>query len=158
MKASVAIVVLCAVSACALTSPNRGDGEAEVREALMALEQASHQSWLEGDAAALDRVMAEGFHFVAMNGALETKEQIVGGAGEDRPRVLEVESLRVEPEKVILHDDTAVVVSLLHLEASVAGRRLPNRMRILSVFDQGEGEEWRVIARSITPIPVPPRP
>jgi ketosteroid isomerase-like protein len=126
----------------------------EIRNELIALEQESHQRWLEGDVPALGEIMADEFHFVAMNGALEPRAFILGGDPETAgQRVLQVESLRVEPEEVLLRGDTAVVIALLHIEATVRGRPLPSPMRILSIFTRTEEDrDWRLTARSITPI------
>jgi ketosteroid isomerase-like protein len=127
---------------------------------LVELERASHERWLVGDLAALDALMSSHFRFVAMNGAVETKEEIVGtGEGEVRaPRALQVTTLRVEPEEVLEHGDTAVVISMMHIEATVRGRPVPERMRILSVFQRRQSEGWALIARSITPLLAPPAP
>jgi hypothetical protein len=118
------------------------------------------RQWLRGDVAALDELMAESFHFVAMNGPVETKAEVVGSDGAaPAPRPLRIERLEVEPDNLLLDDGTAAVLSLLHIDASVAGRRLPERMRILSVFVRdGADGPWRLFARSITPILAPPAP
>jgi parallel beta-helix repeat protein len=127
---------------------------------LAALEVASHDWWLRGDLGRLDRLMMDEFHFIAMNGALEDKQEIVHGAGQPgdlAPRALQVQSLSVEPEEVVLRDNEAIVVSLMHIRATVRGRPIPERMRVMSVFLR-EGDEWRLFARSITPILAPPGP
>lgn len=133
----------------------------EVRERLMAIEVESHQQWWRADLPALDELMAADFHFVVMNGALETKEDVVGSdlAPEEilENRPLQVASLRVEPEKVFVREQTAVVVSLLNIEATVRERPIPGRMRILSVYSRTQDDPaWRLTARSITPILAPP--
>lgn len=137
------------------------DAASDVQQTLMDLERDSHQRWLDGDIAALNTLMADGFHFVVMNGSLETKEEVVG-AGEYAPpkqRRLQVRSMRVDPEKVVMHRDVAVVFSVLHIDASARGRTVAPRMRILSVFQSADGAEgWSLIARSITPILAPPVP
>jgi hypothetical protein len=149
-----------ACGAAAPAAPAAPEQVPEVREELFAIERESHQQWLRGDVAALDELMAESFHFVAMNGAVEAKAEVVGSDGAaPAPRPLRIERLEVEPDKLLLDGGTAAVLSLLHIDASVAGRRLPERMRILSVFvrDRADGP-WRLFARSITPILAPPAP
>jgi ketosteroid isomerase-like protein len=47
---------------------------------------------------------------------------------------LEVQSLELKPERVTLRGNSAVVIGLLHIKATVAGRALPDTMRVLSVF------------------------
>jgi ketosteroid isomerase-like protein len=133
-----------------------GQSEEEIRSTLFALEAASHQQWLEGNVAALDALMAEEFHFVVMNGAVETKAEVVRWpyTGEGP---LQVQSLLVEPETFALRGNVAIVISLLHLDATARGQRVPPRMRILSIFTREEAEgSWQLTARSITPILAPP--
>ncbi|GAA4861055.1 nuclear transport factor 2 family protein [Luteimonas vadosa] len=142
-------------------SASSQEATGESRERLIATERESHQQWLRADLAALDALMAPDFHFVVMNGAVESKADVVGSdlPPEDilRTRPLQVASLRVEPEKVFVRGETAIVISLLHIEATVRERPIPERMRILSVYSRTqEDPEWRLTARSITPIQVRP--
>ena len=133
-----------------LAAPAAADEAADLR----AIEAESHRQWLRGDSAALAELMAEEFRFVVMNGAVERRAEIVG-AGR-RPRRIEVQGLEVEPGEAAISGDTAVLISTLRLDASVAGRPLPERMRVLSVYAREAGR-WRLLARSITPIlPLPP--
>jgi ketosteroid isomerase-like protein len=149
-----AVFVACVAG---LTACSAGTETPErIREDLFAIERRSHQQWLHGDNAALRDLMADSFRFIAMNGAVETKEEVVGGGRDGSPplqRPLQIASLQVEPETMTLHGDAAAVISLLTMDATVAGRPLPGQMRILSVFVRGDpGGRWRLVARSITPI------
>jgi hypothetical protein len=131
---------------------------AAIVEELEALEIASHQWWLESDLEALDALMMGEFYFIAMNGAVETKAEVVGtgSEGEARaPRPLQIAELRVEPKTVVVRDGEAVVISTLHIRATVRGHPIPVRHTIMSVFLR-DGEAWRLFARSITPILAPP--
>lgn len=146
-------------AACLLALAACGAGEAGItddrQEKLVALERTSHRQWLESDVSALDELMAEDFHFVAMNGALEPKSLVVGagataGGGE---RALQVESVEIEPERVFSRGNSAVVIGLMRIDATVRGRPLPNRMRVLSVYTKEDTDRgWRLTARSITPV------
>jgi hypothetical protein len=134
------------------------DERAAIVEELEALEIASHQWWFESNLEALDALMMGDFYFIAMNGAVETKSEVIGtgSEGEARaPRPLQIAELRVEPETVVVRDGEAVVISTLHIRATVRGRPIPERHRIMSVFLR-QGEAWRLFARSITPILAPP--
>jgi hypothetical protein len=133
----------------------------ETREDLFGIERASHQQWLVSDRAALARLMGRDFHFVAMNGAVETRADVVGEAGGPAraARPLQVSRLEVEPERFALSGNVAVVVSRMEIEATVQGRPIPQRMTVLSVFQRDESARgWTLLARSITPILAPPRP
>ena len=124
------------------------------REQLAAIEAASHQSWHRGDTEALAELMAPEFHFVVMNGALETRAEILGEgpfSENRRPSPLQVRNLHVDPEQVVIRGTTAAVISTLQIDATVRGRQLPSQMRILSVFTREDGS-WKLLARSITPM------
>ena len=124
------------------------------REQLASIEAASHQSWHLGDTDALARLMAPEFHFVVMNGAIETRAEILGegphSAGRG-PSALQVRNLHVEPDRVVIRGTTGTVISTLHIEATVRGRPLPPQMRVLSVYVREDGG-WKLLARSITPV------
>jgi ketosteroid isomerase-like protein len=128
----------------------------EIRSTLFAIEVESHEQWLNGNVSFLDELMAEEFHFVVMNGAVETREQVVccpyTGAGP-----LRVQTMRVEPETFALRGNVAIVISLMYLDATARGPPVLPRMRVLSVFTRDEGGPgWALTARSITPILAPP--
>jgi hypothetical protein len=156
MRSSFTLTLL----AVALGSAGAGAQQVDaIRDSLFALEAESHQQWLRGETAALESLMDEEFLFVAMNGAVETKDDVVRGpsAGRTGPRPLHVSSLRAEPQRVVVRGTAAVVISLLHIDATIRGRPLPELMRVLSVFTRGdENEGWVLTARSITPIVSPP--
>ena len=61
-----------------VSSPVAGQSTEEIQTLLFTIETESHQRWLAGDVAALDELMADEFHFVVMNGAVETKMKVIG--------------------------------------------------------------------------------
>jgi ketosteroid isomerase-like protein len=154
---ALAFGILIALPAVAHAQQN---ADSAVREELMVLERESHQLWFTRDLVALDAPMSEDFSFVVMNGVVETKADVVprdrAAATPGRGR-LEVQSLELKPERVTLRGNSAVVIGLLHIKATVAGRAVPETMRVLSVFTKENGEtKWRLTARSITPVLAPP--
>jgi ketosteroid isomerase-like protein len=154
-------LAFCALVAMAVTAHAQQDVDsAAVREQLMTVERESHQLWFKRDLAALDALMSEDFTFVVMNGAVETKADVVPRdrtAAPARRGRLDVQSLELKPERVTLRGNSAIVIGLLHIKATVAGRALPDTMRVLSVFTrENDDAKWRLTARSITPILAPP--
>jgi hypothetical protein len=132
----------------AANAENRLDSHAH----LSALEVRSHQQWMEGELAELSRLMVPEFRLVVMNGNVERREDVVGTPGIDRePSPLSVRSLAVQPDDIIVRDDTAIVISTMNIDASVRGRPLNPLMRVLSVYTRREGG-WSLQARSITPV------
>ncbi len=144
-------VALLLTQAAPASAPDDDTARTELAE----LEAASHQSWLERDHDALRAVMAPEFHFVVMNGALETRAEILG-EGMDvsarGPSPLSVRRVTVQPQQVMIRGTTATVISIMDIDASVRGRPLPPRMRVLSVFSREDDDNWMLLARSITPI------
>lgn len=126
---------------------------ADVRGEIAALEIESHRMWQQGDFEGLGTLLDSDYRFVAMNGAVEARDHVLGAGG--RPRAVEVRSLVVTPDEAVMHDDLAILLSTMEIDATVAGRLLPPRMRVLSVY-RGDGDGWRLMARSITPILQPP--
>lgn len=120
--------------------------------ALRALEISSHQRWLAGDLAELSRIMSPEFRFVVMNGAVERREDVIGPRdGRKGPPALSTRSIAVHPDEIIVQNDTAIVISTMNIDATVNGRPLSPLMRVLSVFTRS-GNEWKLLARSITPV------
>ena len=133
------------------------DASATERQALMDLERRSHRWWLDGDTEALAELMTDDYRLVAPNGAVETKAWVTG-ADPDSVRMLQVESMTVSPQEVILDDDRAIVIAVIEMDATVAGRPAPGRLRVLSVFEREDAAApWRLLARAMTPVRTPPR-
>jgi hypothetical protein len=149
-------VALAAIALLVVPSPATSQSTEDIRRALFEIEAESHQQWLKGNVAALDDLMAEEFHFIVMNGAVETKADVVA-APYSGDGALRVQSLRVAPETCVLRANVAIVISVLYLDATVRGQHLAPRMRILSVYTKDEIPiGWKLTARSITPILSPP--
>ena len=147
LPAASALALLAGITAFAAS-------ESPEHARLRALEVASHQQWLARDVGALSRIMDDEFHFVAMNGAVEDRAHILGARETERaapPSPLTVRGITVHPEEIVVRADTGIVISTMHIDASVGGRPLPPRMRVLTVFTRS-GEDWTLLARSITPI------
>lgn len=96
------------------------------------------------DPGALDDVALEEFLVVAPGGRVETKEQAIAGVGS-----LDVESIEITDEQVVLRGDTALLVGKLVADGTMQplGRLPP--MKFLTVFVKVEGE-WKMLGRSLT--------
>jgi uncharacterized protein DUF4440 len=153
------VVLAIAISSSSIASAQIVDHEhlrsPDVDDAnLRALETASHQQWLERDIDALSQIMDDDFHLVVMNGAVESRVDVLGDEEAGRaplPSPLVVRSISIDPEEVYVRTDTGIVISTMHIDASVRDRALPPQMRVMSVFSYN-GEDWTLLARSITPI------
>ena len=159
MRGFVTVLTVLLCTSCSGTRAAEHSGR--VQTELFEVERRSHERWLARDTIYLDRLMADSYLFVVMNGALETKDHVIGRGADPtaaRQSPLRVQSLRAEPEQLILEGNSAVVIGTLFIEAMVGGRPVPNRMRSLSTFvRRSRGEPWRLVARSLTPMLSAPR-
>ena len=124
-----------------------------VQDQLRELEQSSHRFWVDRDREALDSIMAEQFLVVPPNGAWESKAYVLGRGGpaeEGGPRPQRPDRMEVEPDRIELHGNTAIVIS--RMRGFVGDRALGQGSRVLSVFQRTPDGKWRLIARSITPV------
>lgn len=127
--------------------------QSSVQHQLRELEQSSHRFWVDRDREALDSIMAERFLVVPPNGAWESKAFVLGRGGaaeEGGPRPDRPDRVEVEPDRIELHGNTAIVIS--RLRGFVGDRALGEGSRVLSVFQRSPDGKWRLIARSITPV------
>lgn len=128
------------------------EDEVDIHAHLGSLEVRSHEQWMARDTAGLSRLMVPEFRLVVMNGAVERLEDVIGTPGVERGAPpLSVRSLAVQPDDVIVRDNTGIVVSTMTIDATVRGRPLNPHMRVLSVYTRRDNG-WRLQARSITPV------
>ncbi len=140
-----------------VSSEAKADPADAERNALIALERESHRWWHERNTEALAGLFAEDYRFVAPNGAVEDKAFVLAGTDPAVVRMLQVESMRMDPEEVILSGNRAIVLGVIEMKATVAGRPADGRLRVLSVFERSDADaEWRLVARSTTPVRTPP--
>jgi ketosteroid isomerase-like protein len=97
------------------------------------------------DASRFDAVALDELLLVPPGGIVETKQEALEGVG-----AFAVHDIRIEDEVVTRRGDVAIVVArmTLHGEVRPVGRLGP--MRTMSVFVL-DGDEWRLLARSLTP-------
>jgi hypothetical protein len=83
--------------------------------------------------------------FAVTPGGIESRSRVVATVGN-----LDVDSLIVENVKFQLHETTAVLAGSLTPCGTLGGRPMPT-LTYLSVFVK-QGDEWRLAARSLTPL------
>ena len=88
--------------------------------------------------------------FVASIGVLEYREQVLTTAAN-----LDIESVRIKYDDVVLQNDTAVLIGTHEVKGKVLGHEIPGLMRFISVFTKVE-DGWKLLAQSLTPV-VDPR-
>lgn len=98
----------------------------------------------------LANISADDYFFVAAIGLLESRENVLKTA-----KNLKVEAFSISNDKVVVNEGTAVLSGVMEIQGTVMGHPLPKKMRYLSVFVKTP-DGWKLQARSITPIFMPP--
>lgn len=93
-----------------------------------------------------DEVVDKDFIFVAAIGHKENKEQVLAGV-----KNLDIETLEVTTDKIVLKEDIAVITGILRMEGTIMGKEIPREIRYMSVFIK-ENDMWKLQARTMTPI------
>lgn len=90
-------------------------------------------------------VATEDFVLIAAPGMVETKQQAIDGV-----KNVEVSSLHVGTDKVLVYETVGVVIGVLEMEGTLNNRPLP-KIRYSSTFVNKDGE-WKLLCRTMTPI------
>jgi ketosteroid isomerase-like protein len=108
-------------------------------------------SWIEAlkrnDITALNRIIAEDFMLVEVNGNLLNREQDLEPV---KSGDLKFQSLTTEDVKVFVYGETAIVTGRGVYEITYKGKASTIRERFFDVFQKRKGQ-WRVIASRPTP-------
>ena len=136
--------------ALAMASAGRAD-EPDPEKQVAALSERHRVAAVKGDTKALDAVLADDWVVVGPTGAVDTKRQqekkIKDGS-------LVFKAIDVKEVKVRMHGDTAVVMGLYHIKATVNGRKVDGVFRNTGVFAKQAGE-WRCVFNQVTPVAKP---
>jgi ketosteroid isomerase-like protein len=120
------------------------------------MEQAWRTAELANDIPAMDRMLADDYIGITMNGQVVTKIQQLDRA---RNRQLVVQKLDLDDLKVKLIGRTAVVTSLADVEGSMDGTPMHGKFRYTRVYTRMPDGEWKITNFEATPVGMPhPRP
>ena len=117
-----------------------------------ALSEQHRQAAIKGDTDALDAVLADDWVVVGPTGEVETKRQQVQKMKDES---LVFEAIDAKEVKVRMHGDTAIVMGLYHIKATVNGRTVDGDFRNTGVFNKQAGT-WRCVFNQVTPVAGPP--
>ena len=129
-------------------------GQADERapeKQVAALSEQHCKAAIKGDTTALDAVLADDWVVVGPTGEVTTKRQqekkIKDGS-------LVFKAIDAKEVKVRMHGDTAVVMGLYHIKATLNGREVDGVFRNTEVFAKQAGK-WRCIFNQVTPVAKP---
>lgn len=132
------------------TTPPAGRDTAQVREAVLRLEEEGAQALVRGDTAVAERNLAEDYLGVTLDGHSETKAQAVANMRRDSATV--VEAVQLDSTTVRAHGDVAVA----HVSGTVRARSgqqpVTIRFRGTDVFVWRDGR-WQMVASHVSKVP-----
>ena len=115
---------------------------------LTQIEQRLVKSWVDGDRAAVDAILAHDWSVIDMTGHVLTKEQVMKefSSGDRR-----IESGSIDDLKVREFGEIAVVTGRSELTGSYRGNRVTVAQRFTDVFAKRDGR-WQAVASQGTQI------
>lgn len=143
----IATALLLVVAGCATfpVAQIPDEDPAGLERRLLALnEQVLVEYVLWNNTGPLEEVALDNF-FVVGPAGVELRNQVIATVGS-----LDVDSVSVENAEFRLHDSTAVLAGTVTARGQLGGRPMPT-LSYLSVFVKERGE-WRLAARSLTPL------
>ncbi len=135
-------MLLIAVPAHALLTHGKGGRKKSDTRAIQALESQWNAALMHGDAAAMSPILADDFLGVSANGTLTDKAQYLKRVSAGRYVFRKID---VEESKTRLHDDTAIVVTLAEIEATMEGIELAGKYRYTRVYRRIPTGGWKLI-------------
>ena len=131
-------------------APSTPDEPAPEKQ-VAALSEQHRKAAIKGDTEALDAVLADDWVVVGPTGEVETRRQ---QAEKIKDGSLVFEAIDAKEVKVRVHGDTAVVMGLYHIKATVNGRTVDGSFRNTGVFAKQAGT-WRCVFNQVTPVAPP---
>jgi len=138
----IAVAVLCLTPAFGADAP-------DLRAELDAIEQSLVKAWLDRDATAVDRILADDWSVIDLGGRVLTKAEVMRegfSSGERRIESGAIDEVRVRPL-----GDVAVVTGRSVLTGSYRGDRMTVTQRFTDVFAKRNGR-WVIVASQGTRI------
>ncbi len=131
------------------TEKSASKPNAETEQAVMKMEQDLANAVMKADAAALERMVGDGFFFTAPNGMTQTKTEFLADV---KSGDLKIESSAIRDMKVQAADsDMAVVTYATTDKGSYKGTDISGEYRWTDIFMKSSGR-WQLIAGQGTSI------
>lgn len=150
MKRFLVVAMLVAASAVIFSQPahsrvsQKGEDEQAVRQVIKELAAALGNN----DAAALDRIWADGYVFISATGVLTTKAQRIAAV---KSGEFKYESISVDDVNIHLHGDTAVATFLVTSRFQSNEKSSGGKFKTIGTFVKRKGR-WVEVSAQLTPI------
>ena len=122
---------------------------ADLKNTLRQLEDRRYRAMCEGDAAALDELLADTLVYTHSYGAADTKASYLAGVRSKRWQYRKIE--RPE-EEIQVHGDCAVITGQVRIDIVADGKPKILNSRFTNVWVRG-ARGWQMVAWQSTPVP-----
>jgi len=120
----------------------------KVEQEILNLEQQWQDALLKGDAAALEKLYADGIIYTHSNASSDTKASYIAKI---KSGATKYESLKRDDIKVRVFDDTAIVTCHWVVQTVSGGNKINTNARYIHVYVKQKGK-WQMVAHQSTPI------
>lgn len=133
------------------TTPGKAAKTSPAVQAVTQLEDQRRESFLKGDAAYFERVLAEDYSGTGRNGEVTNKAQSVANVKSGSPSF---ESLSYDDVNVRVYGNTAVVTGRATVKGRDRDQDISGQTRYTRVYVKQPGG-WRLVSHQITPVAQP---
>jgi ketosteroid isomerase-like protein len=120
--------------------------------AAMQATQDACAAWRTGDAAALERLLADGFTLVGSDAGVQTREEVLAEVRTGEPRYERFENVDMTAR---LWGDVAMVRGVTRLKGAAAGAPFELEVRFTDLLVREDGR-WRLVSSHVTRLPAAP--
>jgi len=130
------------------------DGKRDFKREVEALEEQWRQAQLNGDVAAMDKLLSDDYVGISMTGQVTTKAQQLDRL---RTRTVQLTTITLSDMKVKLVGKIAIVTSLAEVEGSADGANIKGLYRYTRVYQRLPTGIWKITNFEATRVPNPRR-
>ncbi len=145
------LVVGASTFTLAQTKSSRGRRSPSAEQEIRRLEREWFDSYVRGDRAAFDRIVADDAVFTYGNGSVGNKSEAIG---EIKAPADPSYSLTADDIKVRVYGNTAIVTGIVIEKGTFNGRSINSRSRYTDVWVRRSGR-WQVVSAQNTRLPQP---
>ncbi len=139
------VIVLAFIVAASALALAQGSN---VEQSIKALTEQLRQATLKGDAATLDKLLADDYIWIDSVGATRTKADALEGFKSGK---LKYEALEFSDMKVRVYGDTALVNTTADSKGHLGDRQFSGQYRNIRVWVKGKGQ-WQIVSFQTTRI------
>jgi uncharacterized protein (TIGR02246 family) len=144
---AVCVVVCASVTLARATAANKATDQTAEKQ-IRQLEEELRAAFVKGDAATVERVLADDYTTTNVNGVTRTKAQLIADI---KSGAVKTESLTLDNIKVRVYGDAAVLTADRRSKGSLRGTDTSGHQRMIRVLIKRQGR-WQPVAYAATAI------